>query len=301
MGVAVTNWWRRLRKDEQVERQLDAELRFHFDSVVAENVRAGMNESEARRRARMEFGGLDQVKEECRDARGTRWLEDLVRDLRFAVRSLGKSPGFTITAISTLALGIGVNVAVFSVVNTVLLKPLKAPQADRIVQIMDTYQGIPSQGTGYRLFNVWRRQTSVFEDVSAYRLDLVNLTEGSYPELIPVARVSAAFFSLFGAPVMQGRVFTADEDRTGGARVAVLSYAFWARQHGKDPHIIGKSITLGTEPYVVAGILGPGFDTEQFSQLPDVWVPSRAGSSAGGGDPSDRRTGPSTRRAGSSG
>ncbi len=270
----MVTWWQRLVRRQDLERQLDAELRFHFDSAVADNLRGGMSEPEARRSARIHFGGIEQVKEECRDAQGLRWLEDLVHDLRFALRTLRKSPGFMVTAIATMALGIGANVAVFSVVNTVLLKPLNAPDADRIVQIMDVYGGVPSRGGGFPEYNAWRTQSTSFEDISAYRLDLINLTGTTYPELIPVARVSE-FFRLFGAPVYQGRVFTAEEDRPGGARVAVISYAFWTRSFGDDPQIIGKSITLGNDAYTVVGILGRGFDTEQFDQLPDVWVPAQ--------------------------
>jgi putative ABC transport system permease protein len=272
MGMSL-GWWRRLLKRGEMERHLDAELRFHFDGLVADNVRAGMSEPEARRSARLEFGGVEQVKEECRDARGTRWLDELWQDLRFALRTLRKSPGFAIAVIGTLALGIGASIGIFSVVNTILLKPLQAPGADRIVRIMDSFQGVPSPTPGLPEFNVWRQQTQLFEDVSAYRLDLVNLTGRSNPELLPIARVSFGFFQLFGAPILRGRIFSEEEDRPGGPRVVLLSYEMWQRRFGNDPQAIGKALTFGTDSYTVIGILAPGFDTEQFSQLPSAWIP----------------------------
>src|SRR5205085_2422312 len=134
---------------------------------------------------------LEQVKEECRDARGFRWLEDVARDLGFAVRTLRKTPGFSLTVIGTLALGIGANVAIFSVVNAVFLRPLKAPDADRIVRITESRQGIASPAAGLPEFVVWQEQTQIFEDVAAYRLDLANLTGTASPELLPVARVTS--------------------------------------------------------------------------------------------------------------
>ncbi len=267
------SWWRRLVRRSEMEQHLDAELRFHFDGLVADNLRAGMSEPEARRSARLQFGGVEQVKEECRDARGMRWLESTLQDLRFAIRSFRKNPGFTITMLATLALGIGANVSIFSVVNTILLKPLKAPAADRIVQVMDTFQGNPSRTPGLPEFEVWRQQTQIFENVSAYRLDLVNSTGTSNPELLPVARVSSGFFQLFGVPILHGRAFSEEEDRPGGARVVLLSYEFWERRFGNNPQVIGNALTLGQDSYTIIGILSRGFDTEQFGQVPDAWVP----------------------------
>src|SRR5262249_20700270 len=129
----VMNWWQRLGRKKQLEEQLDSELSFHFETQVANNIRAGMSEEEARRRARLEFGSLDAVKEECRSARGTGWVESTLQALRFALRSMRKSSAFTLAAVCTLALGIGANTAIFSVINTVLLQPLPFPEPDRIV------------------------------------------------------------------------------------------------------------------------------------------------------------------------
>ena len=194
-------------------------------------------------------------------------------DLRHSLRMLRQNPGFTIAALGALALGIGANTAIFSVVNTVLLKPLGAPDAERIVEFENTTAGVSYPTASPRNFNVWREQTTQFQDVSAHWLDHVNLTGGPNPELIPAARVTVDFFHLYGAPVLYGRTFTSDEGRPKGGNVVVLSHDLWIRRFGADPQIVGKTISLGDAPYVVVGILGPNFDSEQFDENPDVWVP----------------------------
>jgi len=259
---------------ERIEKDLDNEIRSHLELLTDEKISDGMDREEATRAARIELGGIEQVKESVRAVRAGVWLATVSQDFLFAVRMLGKTPGFTLTAIAALTLGIGANVAIFSVVNTVILKPLRAPDPDRIVQIEQEFEGFPpSSGTGLPEFNLWREQTNIFEEVSAYRLDRVNLTGQVSPELIPVARVTLDFLHLFGAPVLRGRTFAADEDRPHGAKVAVLSYGFWGRHFGNDPNVLGSSITLGNENYAVIGILASNFDTEQFEQSPDVWIP----------------------------
>ncbi len=265
-------WFHRLWHRRQLEEQLEKELRFHLDQHTAELMARGIDPAEARRQAKLALGGPEQVKEQCRDARGTRWLEDLLRDIRQAWRVLKASPSFTITAVLAIALGIGANTAVFSVVNTVLLKPLPYPDAERIVQFEHLYGAVKDATASPKAFLSRRERTTAFQDISAYWLDHVNLTGGSARELIPAAVVTADFFRLFGAPVLHGRTFTAEEDRPGAAHVAVLSYELWMRDFGADPGIVGRSIALGDVPYTVVGVLGP-FDSEQFDQPPAVWVP----------------------------
>ena len=201
-------------------------------------------------------------------------VEALFHDIRYALRALRKTPAFAATALAALALGIGANTAIFSVVNTVLLKPLAYPAADRIVLFFQTTPAGPSYGTSATKFNVLRRQTAAFQDVSAYeyRGAGLNLTGGAYPEQIHGIRVSADYFRLFGAPLALGRAFTADEDRPNGAHVAVLSYGLWQRRFAGDPQMAGKTISLSGVPYTVVGIAGPAFNTE-LDTPPDVWLP----------------------------
>ena len=199
-------------------------------------------------------------------------MHDLWQDIAYALRTFRRQPDFALVAILTLTLGISANTAIFSVVNTVVLRPLKAPDAASLVRFITT-TGASTSIAGAQSFDVWRLQTAVFEDVSAHRLEYVNLTEGSEPEQIPVARVTAEFFRLFRAQVLNGRTFTASEDRPGGPLVAVLSHALWTRRFQNDPAVLGRRVSLGNVPYVVVGILTSEFDTEQFDQQPDVWVP----------------------------
>ena len=199
-------------------------------------------------------------------------VQDASQDIAYALRTMQRQPAFAAVAILTLTLGIGANVAIFSVANAVLLRPLKTPGAATLVRFVTTSGAASSSITGAQVFDIWRHQTSVFEDVSAHRLEFVNLTGGTEAEHIPIARVTAEFFRLFRAPLLHGRAFTADEDRPNGRLVAILSHGLWSRRFGADPRIVGQTISLGSVPHVVVGILGPDFDAEQFDPRPDVWV-----------------------------
>jgi putative ABC transport system permease protein len=198
---------------------------------------------------------------------------DLMRDVRHSLRMFRQSPGFTVAAVAALALGIGANTAIFSIINVVLLKPVPFPEVDRLVVFQTTGpEGGFNAGSPAK-FQHWREQTSIVEAVSAYTSNVVNLTTGGFPEQIRAGRVSADYFRLFGAPVYRGRTFTVDEDRPGGDRAVVLSYALWTRRFGSDPRIVGKPVSIGGDPYVVVGIIGPAFDVSDFGPAPDVWLP----------------------------
>ena len=187
-------------------------------------------------------------------------MNTLLQDLRHSWRMAWHSPAFTLAAVAALALGIGANTAIFSVVDTVLLRPLPYPDPGRLVVFLNTSPQGSFPGASPTKFNNWRRQTSAFQDVSAYRFSAVNLTEGE-PEQVATAHVSADFFRLFGAPIVAGRTFAAAEDLPNGGRVAVLSEGFWKRRFGGDATVVGRTLSLNGEPHEVVGVLGP-FDSE---------------------------------------
>jgi predicted permease len=199
-------------------------------------------------------------------------METLLQNLRYAFRTLRNSPGFAAVAILTLALGIGANTAIFSVVNAVLLQPLSYPNPDRLVELELTSPQGSGDVTSIPKFNVWREQTDVFDSVAAYDFSGpgINLTGGDRPELIKGIHVSADYFRVFGAPVALGRTFTPEEDRPGGPAVVVISNGLWRNRFGGDPGILNRTIDLGQEPYTIIGVLGPTYTGDPKS---DIWMP----------------------------
>jgi predicted permease len=202
-------------------------------------------------------------------------METFFQDVRHALRMFRQSPSFTLTALAALAFGIGANIAIFSVVNAVLLRPVDLPDADRVVLFMNTFgQGGSGANASPAKFAHWRQQTDVVEDVSAIRTNVMNYTGGDLPRQVHAAQVSADYFRLFRAPLALGRFFAADEDRPDGPKVAVISHAFWSQRFASDPNIVGKTISLSDDAYTVVGVIAPGFDVSEIqSQVPDVWVP----------------------------
>jgi len=257
-----------LFRKQSHEREMAQELETHLQLHIDDNLRAGMSPAEARRHALIKLGGIEQVKEMYRDRQTLPLIENLIQDLRYGVRTLRKSPGFTAVAVLTLALGIGANTAIFSVVNTVLLRPLPYPEPGRIVQIMLTAPAWNPRGTANVVspaeFTVLHEQTQNFQDITAYDLaaGAVNLTGGDHPEQLKALHVSANYFRLFGASIEAGRTFSADEDRPGGPRAVVLSDGLWRRRFGGDRSLVGTPVVLGNEPYVVVGVLGPSFPSD---------------------------------------
>lgn len=204
-----------------------------------------------------------------------RFLEFLLQDVRYAARMLRRSPGFTITAILALALGIGANTAIFTVVNKVLLEPLPYPQPDRLVELELSGPQGNADVTSIPKFNVWREQTRVFEAVAAYSAEGpgINLTGVDRPQQLKGTRASADFFRVFGVPMEIGRAYTEQEDVPGGPKLVVLSYGFWRNQFGGEPNVVGKTLELSGEAYTVAGVVGSSFDS---SPATDIYLPLEA-------------------------
>ena len=198
-------------------------------------------------------------------------MGDLWNDIKHALHFFVKSPGFTIAAVGALALGIGANTAIFTVVNAVLLKPLGYPNADRIVEFELTSPQGNASIASIPKFQNWQQQTSVFSEVGAYDFagPGFNIT-GDRPELVHGIHVTEGFFRVFGAPVMLGRTFTPQEDAPHGGNVAVISYGLWQRRFGGDPGVVGKALSLGNDPYTIVGVLGRDFRSDPEA---DLWIP----------------------------
>jgi putative ABC transport system permease protein len=263
---------RNVFRRRQVEKQLDEEVRAFAEMMTDERVAAGMSSQEARRAALAECGGLEQIKQAVRNDRAGMGLELLGRDVGFGLRQLRRNPGFTLSAVAALALGIGANTAIFSVVNTVLLKPLSYPHADRMVKFLAPSAEIASDLHNIPEFHFFQRQRDLFQEVVAFDNagPGFNLTGGGHPEQVNGIHVTEGYFRLYGAPVALGRTFTAQEDSPHGGNVVVLSYGLWQRRFGGDPSIVGKSISLGNEPYTVVGMIGKDF---QGDVQADLWLP----------------------------
>ncbi|WP_263381821.1 ABC transporter permease [Granulicella arctica] len=258
----------RRRKDADLAEEMSAHLAFEEDA----NTARGLQPKEAHRQARLRFGNPQTTREQVWRYRSIPWLDDIARDLRFVIRSLAKTPGFSIIAILVIAVGIGVNTAVFSVINTVLLKPLSYPDPQALVQLMNSGPRGSFPGANVPKYNIWRKQTSVFQQVAGYDFGGagLNLTGGDHPQQVQGIHVTSDYFAMFGAPLIIGRSFTAAEDSPNGGRNVVLSYSLWKSRFGGNPNIVGTPIQIDNQPYLVVGVVGRSFVTDPVG---DLWLP----------------------------
>jgi predicted permease len=275
---------RALLQRSELERELDEELRGHIEQQTEQNIRLGMNPEEARSAALKSFGGMEQAKERSRDSRGVRWLEELWQDLRYGGRMLVKNPGFTLVAVITLALGIGANTAIFSVVNGVLLRQLPYEKPEQLALIWEKFSswGLEQVPVSASEFVDYRDQAQSLLSLAAFDTADFNLTGGDLPERVPGAQVSANLFPLLGVKPQLGRVFVDEENEPGRDNVVLLSHTLWQRRFGADPGIIGRTLALSGRGYTVIGVMPPSFQFPMslfgikgvtFTQPAELWTP----------------------------
>ncbi len=266
---------RALFQKKSMDRNLDDELRFHLDRQIAKHTQAGLSPEEARRRARLELGGAAQIDEECRDARGVRVLEALWQDFRYALRTLGKNPGFTSVALLTLALAIAANTAIFSAVYGTLLRPLPFADPDRLVAINETHPSIGLLTVSYPNFLDWRAQNHVFSGMAVMAGREYNLSGIELPESVRGMAVSSNFLGLIGVKPLFGRDFQADEEKPGTNPVVMLTYPLWQSHFGGRRDVIGRGVSLNGRSFTIVAVLPSDFRTVQEVDVVEplgVWL-----------------------------
>jgi putative ABC transport system permease protein len=262
-------WWRRLIGRGALEADLDRELRDHLERQVADFMRDGVSESEARRRAALMFGGIEGIKESCRDARGTRWFTDLADDVRYSLRVFAHNPAFVAVAVVSLALGIGANTAIFSIVNSLLLRSLPVRDPGQLAILAHGSWTNP-------IWEQVRERQALFDGAVAFSPDSFDLASGGPADRIEGLWTSGNFFDVMGIPALVGRTYGVEDDRRSGppnGAVAVLGYSFWQRRFGGAPDVIGRSIAINRVPYTIVGVTPPDFLGPTVGNRFDVAVP----------------------------
>ena len=267
---------RMLSRRTNADREMDAELRSHIELHAEDLIRAGMSRDDALRQARLAFGGLDRAKEECRDTMGISFFESLLQDVRFGLRMLRKNPGFTIVSVLTLALGIGTNTAIFSIVNAVLFRPLPFADSTHLVLLWDSY-GQPGNTSpvSYPNFVDWRSWNQSFDGVAAYTGGDYVLTGQGDPVHLEGMIASASLFQVLGIQPVLGRRFTPQEDdphADDGADAVILSYKTWAEIFQRNPKVVGQAVTFDGKPFVVVGVAPAGVESLIGSGVAQFWT-----------------------------
>src|SRR5438270_198008 len=250
----------------EMDEELQAELQSHLEMQARKNLSAGLTPQEARRQARLQFGGFESAKEECRDARGVNFVETLSRDLRYAFRGFRRTPGFTAVALLALMLGIGSNTAIFSVVYAVLLAPLPYPNPDQLVMVWSKVNGHRNSVSAGDYLD-WKRQSTVFQDVGAWSGGNFNLSVSAHPEVVRGRINSPGLLNMQGIRFFMGRDFLPEEGELGKEHVVVMTHKLWSERFRRNPHIVGQQIRLNGESYTVVGVLAAGMADRFESQL----------------------------------
>jgi predicted permease len=259
----------------RVNQDFERELNSHLDMLMDENVRRGMAPERARRAARIKLGGLTQLKETNRELHSLPFVEAFLQDMRYAFRMLRKNPGFTIVAVLTLALGIGANTAIFSVVYAVLLKPLPYTNPSQLVTVFATnpQAGVAETGVSYPNFEQWQAQNHVFSELAGITAHQLTLTGRGEPSVVDTSVVTPLHFALLDAKPLAGRIFYPEDGKKGAAPVVIISENLWRGTLGADPEIVGSSINLDQRPFTVIGVMPAGFRSPFFNTKQEVWVP----------------------------
>src|SRR5947207_9189400 len=267
---ALQRRFRALFHKEKLDARMDDEMCSHIEMQTQENIEAGMNPEEARYAALRQFGWVESIKETCREQRGVGWIEDFCQDIGYGARMLFKHPGFTAIAVLTLALGVGANTAIFSVVDGVLLRPLAYPDSGQLVWLCEKGPDWSGGSISYPNFTDWRDQQSVFENFGVHSGNNFTLTGAGEPVRLAGALMSADVFAALRTQPEIGRVFREDEDKPGAPLAAVISHALWQNRFGGDAGILNKTMSLNGKPCTVLGVMPARFE---FPNKVDVWVP----------------------------
>jgi len=270
---------RTLFQRNRVERELEEEFQFHIEQRTELEIARGLSPAEARSVALRVMDGLEQRKQECRDMRHVNYVDDFLRDLQYAGRNLRRSPGFATLAVLIMALGIGANTAVFSVVNAVLLKPLSYRDPDRIValsNILTTGEAPTALSKQISIpdFQDWHDQSSSFSAMAYYQSGEAAVVAGSTAEYAQVTRVSPEFFRALAIEPIAGRLFTAEEMKPGGGGAVMISYAYWERRFASDPAVVGRTVKLCDTPFTIVGVTPRDFFGIEVGKAPDFFAPS---------------------------
>src|SRR5215510_12497250 len=272
---------RSLFRRVRVEQELDEELRYHIERQIEEHVAKGMTPEEARYAALRAMGGVEQRKEECRDMRRVRLIEELMQDLRYGLRTLRKSPGFTAVAALSLALGIGANTAIFSLINALMLRPLPVKNAQELALFSITGPSRTNHGFNYTTYETFRDGNQSFTGVIAadrgWRGRLLVNEPGAGVESVQEQRVSGNFFSVLGVNAVVGRtLIEADDNPSNPEPGAVISHEYWRRRFGLDPHVVGRRVTVNDVALTIVGVAPPGFFGFEVGSRPELWWPAKA-------------------------
>ncbi len=276
-------WYRKLHlrvrslfHHTQVEQELTDEVRFHLEQQIEENIARGMTHEEAHYAARRSIGGLAQIAEQCRDARGVSWIRDIGNDVRYGWRMLSKSPVLTGVAILSLAIGIGANTAIFTIIDALMLKTLPVKNPGELVQFLHFFQGQRSNFS-YPWYEHFRDENRSFAGVFAVSgTNTLKLRVTQETEPVECQYVSGNYYGVLGENAIAGRVITPDDDKVTGPQselVAVLSYGYWRRRFGADPSVIGHAVFLEDVPFIIVGVTPPDFFGVETGRTPSITIP----------------------------